>query len=187
MFFSFKIFSLTLCLPPPPNPGIQRRSGCLRVEVAALFLNLPIPEDVCIPHPGFRWGHRTRVGTFPSLEGYSSSIHGLEFALVTIAIFEDTVARFWTLMLGHFPGSALCDQAKGWSLEWLCCVLLFSPRAVSIEALQICGHTAYEVGMNSAAALPSTPRSRLRPLMSFPIHFLLMHLADPGQSLRSCG
>lgn len=141
--------------------------------MAALFLNLPIPEDVCIPHPCFRWGHRTRsVGTFPSLQCYSSTL-GLEFALVTPAKLEDPVAGFWKL-IPRFCSVARPRDDLGSS----CAVCSFFPPG-PLALLRLCRSVgtlrAYEVGVYSAAAaLTSTPRSCLRPLMSFPIYFLLL-------------
>lgn len=49
------------------------------------------------------------LGTFPSLQCYSSSIHSLEFALVTAAKCKDTVAGFWELVPPLFP--RLCSLA----------------------------------------------------------------------------
>lgn len=99
------------------------------------------------------------------------------FAMVTGANSEgeDTEARFWKLVPPHFPGSALWP-GSGVSSGVLCALVFH--RAVSVvEALQIHGHIACGAGVNSAVAetaLTSTPRSRLRPLRSFPMHFLLL-------------
>lgn len=53
--FSFKNSFLNVFYPLPPNSGVQQGLGHLRVS-AAPFLNLPIPEDVCIPHPALPLG-----------------------------------------------------------------------------------------------------------------------------------
>lgn len=100
-------------------------------------MNLPIPEDVCIPHPGFRWGPSgdAELGTFPSLQGHSSS-NLRSFAVVTGANSkgEDPEAGFWKLVPPHFPGSAL----------WPGSGVSSGNRAVSmVDALQIRGHPAW--------------------------------------------
>jgi hypothetical protein len=67
------------------------------------------------------------VGTFPSLQGYSSSSHSLEFALVTNAKCEDTVAGFWKLSGSVYPVAGLRDY-----LQSGCAVCSCFPRAISI-------------------------------------------------------
>lgn len=142
-------------------------------------MNLPIPEDVCIPHPGFRWGPSgdAGLGTFPSLQGHSSSIL-CSFTVVTGANSKAPEAGFWKLVPPspppHFPGSALWPGSGVSSGSTVCSRFFTGQLAWS----RLCRYvvTLHEAGVNSAVAetaLTSTPRLRLRPLRSFPMHFLL--------------
>lgn len=121
------------------------------------------------------------LGTWDSVRSLLSRVipplSSVVFSVVTGANSkgEDTEAGFWKLVPPHFLGSALW-LGSGASSGVLCALVFH--RAVSVvEALQIRGHTACRAGLNSAVAetaLTSTPRSRLRPLRSFPMHFLLL-------------
>lgn len=76
----------------------------------------------------------------------------------------------------HTSQALLFGPGSGVS-SGILCALVFHGAVSVVEALQICGHTARGAGVNSAVAetaLTSTPWSHLRPLRSFPMHFLLL-------------